>query len=165
MIELLVFDVDGCLTNGQITYSESGDEIKSFNVKDGLAISSWIRLGKKAAIITGRRSKIVERRAKELGINHLRQGIHNKLEVLEEICQEEGIALENVAAIGDDLNDYNMLCSVGRSFTPADGSEYIRELSGIVLYSAGGEGAVREMIETIIKDDGLEDDFLKIWKA
>lgn len=165
MIELLVFDVDGCLTNGQITYSENGDEIKSFNVKDGLAISSWIRLGKKAAIITGRRSKIVERRAKELGIDYLRQGVHNKLEVLEEICKEEGITLQNVAAVGDDLNDYNMLNSVGRSFTPADGSEYIRELSEVVLYNAGGQGAVREMIEIVIKDDGLENDFLKIWKA
>ncbi|HIC44565.1 MAG TPA: HAD family hydrolase [Sulfurimonas sp.] len=165
MIDLLVFDVDGCLTNGQISYSENGDEIKSFNVKDGLAISSWIRLGKKAAIITGRRSKIVERRAKELGINYLFQGVHNKLEVLEGICKDEGISLENVAAIGDDLNDYNMLKSVGYSFTPADGSEYIRELSKVVLYAKGGEGAVREMIESIIKDNGLEDAFLKIWKS
>jgi len=164
VIELLVFDVDGCLTNGQITYSENGDEIKSFNVKDGLAISSWIRLGKKAAIITGRRSKIVERRAKELGINYLFQGVHNKLEVLEGICQKENIQLCNVAAIGDDLNDHNMLQAVGKSFTPADGSEYVRELSGVVLYNTGGNGAVREMIEIIIKESDLEEDFLKIWK-
>ena len=164
MIELLVFDVDGCLTDGQITYSENGDEIKSFNVKDGLAISSWIRLGKKAAIITGRRSKIVERRAKELGINYLFQGVHDKLEVLEGICKEEKIELSDVAAIGDDLNDYNMLNAVGKSFTPADGSEYVRELSSVVLYNTGGNGAVREMVENIIKESGLEEDFLKIWK-
>lgn len=164
MIELLVFDVDGCLTNGEITYSESGDEIKSFNVKDGLAISTWIRMGKKAAIITGRRSKIVERRAKELGINHLHQGIHNKLEVLEGICKEESISLKNVAAIGDDLNDFSMLSSVEKSFTPADGSEYIRSLSDVVLYNTGGNGAVREMIENIVKDANLEEAFLKIWK-
>lgn len=165
MIELLVFDVDGCLSNGQITYTEKGDEIKSFNVKDGLAISSWVRLGKKAAIITGRRSKIVERRAKELGINHLRQGVHNKLEILEEICKEEGISLAQVAAIGDDLNDYTMLKNVGNSFTPADGSEYIREISDVVLYNGGGQGAVREMIEIVIKDNGLEEEFLEIWKS
>jgi len=164
VIELLVFDVDGCLTNGQITYSENGDEIKSFNVKDGLAISSWIRLGKKAAIITGRRSKIVERRAKELGVNYLFQGVNNKLEVLRDICKEEEIELGSVAAIGDDLNDYNMLNAVGKSFTPADGSEYVRELSDIVLYNKGGNGAVREMVETVIKDSNLEEDFLKIWK-
>ena len=166
MIELLVFDVDGCLTNGQISYSENGDEIKSFNVKDGLAISSWIRMGKKAAIITGRRSKIVERRAKELGINYLFQGIHNKLEVLENICKEENISLKNVAAVGDDLNDYNMLESVGCSFTPADGSHYIRDMNtSFVLGAKGGEGAVREMIEKIIKDNDLEDTFLTIWKS
>lgn len=164
MIELLVFDVDGCLTDGQITYSENGDEIKSFNVKDGLAISSWIRMGKKAAIITGRRSKIVERRAKELGIDYLFQGVKNKLEVLEGIRKELDIHYKQIAAIGDDLNDYNMLQTVGRSFAPADGSEYIRELCETVLYNSGGYGAVREMIECIVKDNDLEKDFLKIWK-
>ena len=164
MIELLVFDVDGCLTDGQITYTEHGDEIKSFNVKDGLAISSWVRMGKKTAIITGRRSKIVERRAKELGINHLHQGIKNKLEVLEQIRKELNIEYNQIAAIGDDLNDFNMLKAVGSSFTPADGSEYIRELCDTVLYNKGGYGAVREMIECVVKDSGLEEDFLKIWK-
>lgn len=164
MIELLVFDVDGCLTDGQITYSENGDEIKSFNVKDGLAISSWIRMGKQAAIITGRRSKIVERRAKELGINYLFQGIKNKLEVLDGIRKELEIDYKDIAAIGDDLNDYNMLNAVGQSFTPADGSEYIREHCHTVLYNKGGHGAVREMIECIVKDNGLEEEFLKIWK-
>lgn len=164
MIELLVFDVDGCLTNGAITYSENGDEIKSFNVKDGLAISSWIRLGKKAAIITGRRSKIVERRAKELGITFLHQGVKDKYTLLAEILKQEGLGFDQVAAIGDDLNDYKMLQSVGRSYTPADGSEYIKEICDIVLYNNGGEGAVREMIECVIKDAGLEEQFLSIWK-
>jgi len=164
VIELLVFDVDGCLTDGSITYSENGDEIKSFNVKDGLAISTWIRMGKKAAIITGRRSKIVERRAKELGINFLFQGVHNKDEVLEEIRKELGIKYENIAAIGDDLNDTKMLQSVGKSFTPADGSEYIKNLCDTVLYTNGGKGAVREMIDAIVKDNGDEEKFLQIWK-
>ncbi len=164
MIELLVFDVDGCLTDGSITYSENGDEIKSFSVKDGLAISSWVRMGKKAAIITGRRSKIVERRAKELGISYLFQGVHNKDEVLEGIRKELNIEYENIAAIGDDLNDFKMLSKVGKSFTPADGSEYVKSICKIVLYTQGGKGAVREMIESIIKDDGLEDKFVSIWK-
>jgi len=164
VIELLVFDVDGCLTDGRITYSESGDEIKSFSVKDGLAISSWVRLGKKAAIITGRRSKIVERRAKELGINYLFQGVHNKLEVLENIRKEMNIEYKNIAAIGDDLNDMSMLKAVGKSYTPANGSEYIKNICNVVLSENGGHGAVREMIESTIKEDGLEEDFLKIWK-
>ncbi len=164
MIELVVLDVDGCLTDGSIIYSENGDEIKAFNVKDGLAISSWIRMGKKAAIVTGRRSKIVERRAKELGINYLYQGVKNKLEILEKIREDLKIEHKNIAAIGDDLNDYNMLKTVGRSFAPADASEYVRELCDTVLYNSGGHGAVREMIECIVKDNGLEKDFLKIWK-
>ena len=84
MIELIVLDVDGTLTNGQITYTNNGDELKSFDVADGLAIATWTKkLGKKAAIITGRNSLIVERRAKDLKIEHLHQGIHNKDEVLQ----------------------------------------------------------------------------------
>ena len=164
MIELLVFDVDGCLTDGSITYSENGDEIKSFNVKDGLAISTWIRMGKKAAIITGRRSKIVERRAKELGINFLFQGVHNKDEILEGIRKDLGIKYENIAAIGDDLNDTKMLERVGKSFTPADGSEHIKNLCDVVLYTNGGKGAVREMIDSIVKDNGDEEKFLQVWR-
>jgi len=164
VIELLVFDVDGCLTNGQITYTEDGSEIKSFNVKDGLAISSWMCLGKKAAIITGRRSKVVERRARELGVNYIFQGVKDKLEVLDDIRKMENLEFAQISAIGDDLNDYRMLKAVGKSYTPADASEYIREICDVVLYSKGGDGAAREMIEDIIKDNGLEEEFLKIWK-
>lgn len=164
MIELLVFDVDGCLTDGRITYTENGDEIKSFSVKDGLAISSWIRMGKKAAIITGRRSKIVERRAKELGINYLFQGVKDKQAVLESIRKDLDISRENIAAIGDDLNDLNMLKAVGKSFTPADGSEFIKNICDVILYKNGGDGAVREMIESIIKEDKIEENFINIWK-
>ena len=164
MIELLVFDVDGCLTNGEIVYDENGSEIKSFNVKDGLAISSWIRLGKKAAIITGRRSKIVERRAKELGISYLFQGVKDKLEALESLRLKLNIGHENIAAIGDDLNDLRMLEAVGKSYTPADGSKYVKKICDIVLSKNGGNGAVREMIESILVDEGLEEAFIKIWR-
>ncbi len=88
MIELIVLDVDGTLTNGNITYTNNGDEIKSFDVKDGLAIATWTKqFGKKAAIITGRTSKIVEQRCKDLKIEHLYQGVHNKEEVLENILK------------------------------------------------------------------------------
>ena len=103
-------------------------------------------MGKKAAIITGRRSKIVERRAKELGVNYLFQGVKDKLEKLEDIRKELDIEHREIAAIGDDLNDYHMLREVGRSFVPADGSEYIREVCDTVLYNKGGYGAVREMV-------------------
>ena len=164
MIELIVLDVDGCLTDGKIVYSEQGDEIKAFNVKDGLAVKSWLRLGKQAAIITGRRSDIVRRRAEELGITYLYQGVKDKLERLETLTAELGIAMEQVAAIGDDLNDYRMLQSVGASFAPSDASGYITGIVGTVLQRKGGDAAVREMIESIVKQQGEEHAFLAFWQ-
>ena len=164
MIELLVLDVDGTLTNGQITFSSNGIESKSFDVSDGLAISVWTRhLGKKVAIITGRNSVIVEQRAKELNIKHLYQGVKNKLEVLENILKEENLNLSQVAAIGDDLNDYKMLKAVELSFTPQNGSHYIKDIVDAVCTKSGGDGAVREMIEHIVKKDNLESEFLAAW--
>jgi len=163
MIELIVLDVDGCLTDGSIIYTSNGDEIKAFNVKDGLAISSWIKLGKKAAIITGRKSAIVTKRAKELKITHLYQNVKDKKAKLDEIIEKENLSYDKVAVIGDDVNDYGMLKEAGISFTPSDGSNYIKNIVNVVLTKKGGEGAVREMIEYIIKKDNLEEEFLKLW--
>lgn len=164
MIELIVLDVDGTLTDGGITYTNSGDELKTFDVADGLAIATWTkRLGKKAAIITGRNSLIVERRAKDLKIEHLYQGVHNKDEVLEEILKKENLTWDQVAAIGDDLNDFKMLKKAAISFTPANGSKYIKEFVNVKCEAFGGKGAVREMIEYIIKEDGIEEDFINSW--
>ncbi len=164
MIKLLVLDVDGTLTDGGITYTNSGDELKTFDVSDGLAIATWTKmLGKKAAIITGRTSLIVEKRAKDLKIEHLYQGVHNKDEILENILKEENISWNEVAAIGDDLNDFKMLKKAGISFTPANGSKYIKEIVNVQCQSKGGSGAVREMIEYIIKEDGIEEDFINAW--
>ena len=163
-IELIVLDVDGTMTNSHITYSENGDEIKSFNVKDGLAIVSWMRLGKKVAIITGRKSRIVERRAKELHIEYFYQGCDDKLEKLKELSGKLEIPMESIAAIGDDLNDYKMLEAVQISFVPRDASHYVDRIASIVLTQSGGDGAVREMIEYLIKKEGLEEKFLSLWK-
>jgi 3-deoxy-D-manno-octulosonate 8-phosphate phosphatase (KDO 8-P phosphatase) len=157
MIELIILDVDGTLTDGSIIYSNNGDELKNFDVKDGLAVASWTKkMGKKAAIITGRKSELVERRAKELGITHLYQGYDNKDEILEKILQEENITWDQAAAIGDDLNDYKMLKKVGLSFCVADAVDDIRSLVNIVCTKKGGSGAVREMIEYIIQEDQLK---------
>ncbi len=162
-IELIVLDVDGTMTDSQITYTQDGDEIKSFNVKDGLAIVSWLKLGKKVAIITGRRSHIVERRAKELRIEHFYQGCEDKLTKLQELIKVLDISLENVAAIGDDLNDYKMLREVEISFVPSDASNYVDKIATVILTRKGGKGAIREMIEYLIKKEGLEREFLDIW--
>ncbi len=163
MIELIVLDVDGCLTDGRISHTQNGDEIKSFNVKDGLAIATWIRMGKRAAIITGRTSKIVEKRAKELKITHIHQGIKDKKAKLDQILETEGLTYAQVAVIGDDLNDYRMLDAAGIAFTPSDGASQIEPVIDVRLSRPGGGGAVREMIEHIVQQEGLQERFLAPW--
>jgi 3-deoxy-D-manno-octulosonate 8-phosphate phosphatase (KDO 8-P phosphatase) len=164
MIKLIVLDVDGTLTDGKIIYDEHGNETKNFSVKDGLAIATWSKkLNLKVAIITGRKSQLVEKRAKELGITYLFQGIHNKLEIVEKICKDENITLKNVGAIGDDLNDLKMLKAVAISFAPNDACEYIKDIVTIKCKNNGGYGAVREMIEIICKNDNNYENFINVW--
>ncbi len=165
MIKLIVLDVDGTLTDGKIIYTSNGDELKNFDVKDGLAIATWTKkLGLKVAIITGRTSTLVERRAKDLGITHLYQGIHNKDEVIEKILKEENLTWKQIATIGDDLNDFKMSKKAGLSFAPNDASSYLKDIVNIVCIKNGGDGAVREMIEYICKYNGIEEDFIKVWQ-
>jgi len=163
-IELIVLDVDGTLTDGKIGYTQSGDEIKTFSVKDGLAIASWVKLGKKVAIITGRSSKMVERRAEELGMKYLFQGVHNKQEVLEELLQSLNLTMQNVASAGDDLNDYKMLKASKMAFVPSDASHHVKEIATVILNKNGGDGAVREMIEKLIVQENLEEEYLALWQ-
>jgi 3-deoxy-D-manno-octulosonate 8-phosphate phosphatase (KDO 8-P phosphatase) len=163
MIELIVIDVDGTLTDGKIYYTNSGDEIKAFSIKDGLMIKSWNTLGKKSAIITGRVSNIVDRRAKELGITFVKQGVRNKKQVLDSIIEELGISYSEVAVIGDDMNDLSMLRLVKKSFAPYDANPYVYDFVNFPLKKNGGEGAVAEMIEAILKEEKLFDKFLALW--
>ncbi len=163
MIKLLVLDVDGCMSNGKIIYNSKGEEIKSFDVKDGLAIVSWIRLGGKVAIITGRVSKVVKNRSKELGITHLYQGIKNKESKLKEILRIENIKSKEIAVIGDDLNDYKMLKLAGFSFAPKDAVKEIKDIADVTLSKNGGDGAIREMIEIIFSKNNQKEEFLKLW--
>ena len=163
MIELIVIDVDGTLTNGQIYYTASGDEIKAFSIKDGLMIKSWNTLGKKSAIITGRVSNIVDRRAKELDITFVKQGVRNKKQVLDSIIEELGISYSEVAVIGDDMNDMSMLRLVKKSFAPYDANPYVYDFVNFPLKKNGGEGAVAEMIEAILKEEKLYEKFLALW--
>ncbi len=124
---------------------------------------SWRKLGRQVAIITGRKSKIVERRAKELHIEHFYQGIHNKKEVLENLLEKLDLTMDNVAAIGDDLNDLQMLKAAKISFVPRDASAYVDKVATVILSKKGGNGAVREMIEKLIVDEGLEKKYLDLW--
>jgi len=163
VIKLLILDVDGCLSDGKLIYSAEGVESKNFNVKDGLGISTWVKMGLHAAIITGRNSKIVQKRADELGIRHVFQGIKDKDRVLKELVESLGLKFYEVGAIGDDLNDYNMLKLVGRSFTPNDGVKEIKDIVNTTLTCSGGNGAVREMIDILVDEADMRDKFMEIW--
>ncbi|SFV68761.1 3-deoxy-D-manno-octulosonate 8-phosphate phosphatase [hydrothermal vent metagenome] len=163
MIKLLVLDVDGCLTDGSLFYSAEWIESKAFNVKDGLGIATWIKMGNHVAIITGRESKIVQKRAEELGIEYLYQGIKEKEHVLKEIVAKLEISFDEVAAIGDDLNDFNMLRLAGRSFTPNNGVREIKDIVDSVLKKDGGDGAVREMIDILVDENSQRELFLSYW--
>ena len=163
MIKLIVLDVDGCLSDGKLFYSADLVETKNFNVKDGLGITTWIKMGHQVAIITGRNSEIVKKRANELGVQHLFQGIRDKDRVLKELLETLNLQAFEVAAIGDDLNDYNMLQFVGKSFTPNDGVEDIQKVVNTVLQHTGGNGAVREMIDTIVESNDEKEKFLSVW--
>ena len=163
MIKLIVLDVDGCLTDGGLIYSADAIESKRFNVKDGLGITTWIKIGNQVAIITGRNSTIVERRSKELGVQHLHQGIRDKDRVLKEIIELLNLKPHEIGVIGDDLNDYNMLSLAGRSFTPNNGVKEIKELVDTVLSCNGGDGAVRVMIDILVDENDQRDAFLSVW--
>ena len=161
MIDIIFLDIDGCMTDGKIVYSNNGEGLKFFDVKDGWAIESWLKLGKKVAIITGRKSQIVEKRAEDLKIIHVYQGVSNKLETANEILSFEGLELKNAPAIGDDYNDFGLLNAVGWSFKPKNA---IKELKvKTTLKHKGGNGAIREMIEILIRSEGLEEEWSKRW--
>jgi 3-deoxy-D-manno-octulosonate 8-phosphate phosphatase (KDO 8-P phosphatase) len=162
VIRLILLDVDGCMTDGGIIYNEKAEETKNFNVKDGFIIRSWLRMGHHVAIITGRESAIVAHRAKELRIPYVFQGVDNKLEVAQKLCEELGLQSHEVAAIGDDLNDYNMLQWVGQGYTPKNGVYYLHAVA-TVLEKVGGDAVVREMIEKVIDHNGEREKFLSLW--
>lgn len=161
MIEIIFLDVDGSLTDGGIYKTNSGDEFKKFDVKDGFGIQEWLRIGKKIAIITGKSSKIVENRAKELKIPYFFQGVKDKFQKAREILELENLDFSNTAAIGDDLNDMKLLNAVKISFKPADALSSVK--ADITLSKNGGNGAVREMIEILVDRENLRDEWNKNW--
>jgi len=162
-LKLVVFDVDGCMTNGDISYDSNGNEIKTFNVKDGLGIVTLHKMGIKTAIITGRNSQIVANRVKELGITYVYQGVKKKIEKLNEIIHKEGLKYNEVAYIGDDINDVSILSVVGYSFAPSDALPYAKDAAKVVLHKSGGKGAVREMIEILLRECDLKERFVSHW--
>jgi 3-deoxy-D-manno-octulosonate 8-phosphate phosphatase (KDO 8-P phosphatase) len=162
-ISLLALDVDGVLTDGRIYYGNSGEELKAFNIKDGLGIKLLQRSGVKVAIITGRKSQIVARRAAELGIGEIMQGREDKRQALLELCERVGLTMQDCAYMGDDLPDLSAINSAGLGMTVADACATVREAADWLSTCAGGCGAVREACEFILRARGdwsaLEADF------
>ncbi|MHC4870522.1 MAG: KdsC family phosphatase [Planctomycetota bacterium] len=150
-VELLILDVDGVMTDGRISYTDDGKEIKSFNAQDGAGIKYWKRAGNEIAIITGRKSEIVTRRAEELGIEYIFQDAKNKAPCFEEIIEKTGITPEKSCYVGDDLPDIPVMRLAGVSFTVANGVTEAKDFADFTTKNAGGDGAVREVIELILK--------------
>jgi len=157
-IKLLLLDVDGVLTDGKIVYTDRGEEIKFFDVRDGHGLKLLMRAGIDVALVTGRESKVVEHRAKDLGITSVYQKIWDKAEILNKINQEKGLSEEVIAFIGDDLVDLPLLERVGFSATVADGVDDVKQRVDYVSPHKGGERAVREICELILKAQGKWDE-------
>ena len=153
-IQLLILDVDGVMTDGRIVMNDLGQEIKFFNVKDGHGIRLLLTAGIDVAIITGRESEAVRRRALDLGITSVYQGIKHKESVCKKIMEEKGLEKEQVCCMGDDLPDIPMLRCEGLPVAVADATYETRESALFVTRAPGGYGAVREMCEIILKAKG-----------
>jgi 3-deoxy-D-manno-octulosonate 8-phosphate phosphatase (KDO 8-P phosphatase) len=153
-LKLLALDVDGVLSDGRITYGSDGLELKAFNIKDGLGIKLLQRAGVEVAIITGRRSDMVTRRARELGIELVIEGREDKLTALREICSLRGIAVADCAYMGDDLPDLAAVKAAGIGLTVADGAGELRAAADWCSERPGGAGAVREAAEALLRARG-----------
>ena len=149
-IRLFATDVDGCLTDAGMYYSESGDEWKKFNTRDGMGIKLLQKAGIITAIITQESTKIVMRRAQKLTIPEVHQGAYDKLAVLQDLIARHGLTMKQVAYIGDDVNDLQALGAVGFSASPADGMPPVLKVVRYVCKKNGGEGAVRELADLIL---------------
>jgi len=150
-IALILSDVDGVFTDGGVIYDNQGIETKRFHIRDGLGVKLWRRAGGRFGVVTGRTSHIVSVRAAELGIDVVRQGAEDKLPAVREILAQLKLAPEQVCYIGDDLPDLPAMRYVGLSVTVADGAEELRQAAAVVTQARGGEGAVRETVELILK--------------
>ena len=153
-IELLVLDVDGVLTQGDIIYTDTGVEAKTFDVKDGLGIRVASDSGLQLVLMTARASRAVERRARDLRISEVLERVGDKGAALRRLAEDKGIALEQVAFMGDDLNDREAMRLVGVSIAPADAVAEIREEADLVTEAPGGRGAAREAVEAVLRAQG-----------
>ncbi len=160
-VKLLVLDVDGILSDGKIIVSDQGHEIKHFNVYDGFGIVLFQRQGFKVAIISARESEAVKARAKDLKISRVYLNARNKLKVYQRLVKSLKLSDEEVCFMGDDLPDLSVFQTVGLAVTVPNAREEIRTIAHHVTKTAGGQGAVREVVEMILKHKGMWDSVVK----
>jgi 3-deoxy-D-manno-octulosonate 8-phosphate phosphatase (KDO 8-P phosphatase) len=164
-IKLLLMDCDGVLTDGNVWLLESGEQ-KSFNVRDGFGLALWHRAGLKSGIISGRSSTCVDRRAAELKIEFVRQGVEDKITSFQELVSEAAVEEREVAFVGDDLNDIPLMLRSEFAIAVADAAEETRAVAHYVTRAPGGFGAIREVVEIILKVQGrwadIKQKYLKV---
>lgn len=153
-VELLLVDCDGVLTDGGVTWANDAIEAKTFHIRDGLGLKLWQRAGYRAGIVTGRSSRVVTLRAEELGLTIVRQGVGDKREAVEVILNETGLSWEQTAFIGDDLPDLACIMRCGVGVAVADACAEVRAAARLVTMLPGGAGAVREVVERLLKARG-----------
>lgn len=156
-IRLAIFDVDGVLTNGQLYFGDDGQEYKAFNAKDGHGMKMLISAGIEVAIITARTSNVVQYRMENLGIKHFYQGQSNKAEAYEDLLQKLDLTADQVAYVGDDIIDLPVMSQVGVSVAVGDAVDFVKSQAKWVLNKNGGDGAVREFCDELLKAQGLLD--------
>ncbi|MCU0708034.1 MAG: HAD hydrolase family protein [Pirellula sp.] len=159
-IRFILSDVDGVLTDGSIVIDNAGVESKSFYVRDGHAIKLWRKAGFEFGLLTARNSQVVKLRAAELGIQMVRQGYSEKLPAAKEMMASAGVDPSEVCYIGDDLPDLSVMYEVGLSATVADAAPEVKQAARWVMQAPGGRGAVRELIERLLKAKSRWDDFI-----
>tara|TARA_B100000787_G_scaffold7998_1_gene6001 strand:- start:95 stop:622 length:528 start_codon:yes stop_codon:yes gene_type:complete len=163
-IKLLLLDVDGVLTDGKLYYGNSGEELKAFNIQDGLGIKLLQQGGIQVGIITGRVSTLLQRRADELGINPVIQGREDKLTALRELLESQNLGLHQIAFMGDDLPDLSAINLVGLGITVANACSTLAAKADWQTLRSGGDGAVREAAEMILKAQGKFDTLVERFK-
>jgi 3-deoxy-D-manno-octulosonate 8-phosphate phosphatase (KDO 8-P phosphatase) len=164
-IELILSDVDGVLTDGGVIFDNQGIEIKRFHIRDGLGIRLWQQVGHHFGLVTGRASHIVQLRAVELGVDIVRQGIEDKLPTVKHILSQQQLRPEQVCYVGDDLPDLPVLRHVGLAVAVGDGCEELHRAAHYVTQAHGGRGALREVIEMILKAQDRWDNLLQKYIA
>ncbi|MDD4203115.1 MAG: HAD hydrolase family protein [Candidatus Omnitrophica bacterium] len=162
-VKLLLLDIDGVMTDGKLHYTNNGDEFKSFDVTDGLGIVIAQRKGLKCAILTAKQSNIVTKRAADLGIEKVYQGYHFKIEVLEDIKKTFKVSEEEICFVGDDIIDISVLKVVGFAVAVKNAREEVRAVADHITQAEGGNGAVREVCEVILKTQGKWEEVLDVY--